>query len=176
VGSHLFGSGQSAEGAAFVYYGSASGRPVLASQFRGDASAAVASWGLSHQADGFVVSMQATSPRGRERAKLQVEACPSGAAFGSLVCDIRTSSAWTELGANPQAVTMALPVNGLSAQQVYHWRARVLYAPLTVTAAGVNAAPNPMAGPWRRLHSTATTADIRTDVPPTLQVFADGFE
>jgi len=176
VGVLRYDNGQSAEGAAFVYHGTARGRPVLASQFRGDGSTAVQPWGLSQQADGFVVAIEATSPRGRERARLQVEACPNGSAFGSLLCDTRSSSTWTELGANPQGSTLALPLTGLSVNRVYHWRARVLYAPLTVTSAGIVSPPNPPAGPWRRLDANADVADIRTNTPASPLIFANGFE
>ncbi len=176
VGADGFDNGQSGEGGAFVYYGTTRGRSVLAGQFRGDGSTPVQPWGLSQRADGFVVAIEATSPRGRERARLQVEACPNGADFGSLLCDTRTSATWTEIGANPQGSTLALPLTGLSVDRVYHWRARVQFAPLTVTSAGITTSPNPPAGPWRRLYANAGVADIRTRSPTSDFIFADGFE
>lgn len=133
-------------------------------------------WGLSQQADGFVVALEATSPRGRERARLQVEACPNGAAFGSLLCDTRTASTWTELGANALGSTLVLPITGLSVDRVYHWRARVQYAAFSVTAPGIVSPANPAAGPWRRLQANADVADIRTNTPPSSIIFANGFE
>jgi len=176
VGANFYDNGQTDEGAAFVYYGTNRGRPVLAAQFRGDGSTPVQPWGLSQQADGFVVAIEATSPRGRERARLQVEACPNGAAFGSLLCDTRRTSTWTEIGANPQGSTLALLMTGLAVDSVYHWRARVLFAPLTVTSAGIVSPPNPPAGPWRRLYANADVADIRTNTPASPLIFANGFE
>lgn len=175
VGARLYDSGQADEGAAFIYHGTAKGRLVLASQFRGDGSTPVEPWGLSRQADGFVVSIEASSARGRERARLQVEACPNGAAFGSLLCTTRTASGWTDLGTNPLGVTLALPVTGLDLDRLYHWRARVQDAAFTVTAPGIVAPPKPGFGPWRRVQANAALGDIRTSVPsPT--IFADGFE
>ncbi len=178
VGARGYDSGQADEGAAFVYYGTAKGRLVLASQFRGDGSTAVEPWGLSQQADGFVVSIEATSARGRERARLQVEACPNAASFGSLLCDIRTATTWTDLGTNPLGATLVLPVAGLSVDRIYHWRARVQTTPFTVTAPGIVAPPQPAFGPWRRLQANAAVADIRisSPPPPPVMIFSDGFE
>lgn len=134
-------------------------------------------WGLSQQVDGFVVALEATSPRGRERVRLQVEACPNGAPFGSLLCDVRTATTWTDLGTNPLGSTLVLPATGLSLDRVYHWRARVQYAAFSVTAPGIVSPPNPAAGPWRRPQANADVADIRTNGPPPSSIiFANGFE
>jgi len=176
VGARLYDNGQVDEGAAFVYFGTARGRLVLAGQYRGDGTSPVQPWGLSQQADGFVVAMEATSPRGREQARLQIEACPNGARFGSVLCTIRTATTWTDLGTNPLGSTLVLPATGLAVDRVYHWRARVQYAALSVTAPGVVAPPNPAAGPWRRLQANADMADIRTNTPPPSLIFANGFE
>ena len=149
---------------------------MLASQYRGDGTTPVEPWGLSQQADGFVVAIEATSARGRERARLQLEACPNAAPFGSLLCDIRTASTWTDLGTNPLGATLLLPVTGLTVDRVYRWRARVQYAALSVTQPGIVAPPNPATGPWRRLQANADVADIRTSAPPSPLIFANGFE
>jgi hypothetical protein len=177
VGAAGYGNGQNGEGAAFLYFGTANGRLVQAGQYRGGGASPVQPWGLTQQSDGFTVKLNATSPRGRERARLQLEACPNGAAFGSLLCDRYTAASWTELGANPQGSTLALSASGLTVDRLYHWRARVQYAPLSITAAGIVAPPNPMAGPWRRLQANADVADIRTsNIPPPEIIFANGFE
>ena len=176
VGADRYNNGQVDEGAAFVYHGTTRGRLVLASQYRSDGTNPVQPWGLSQRADGFVVALVATSPRGRERARLQVEACPNGAAFGSLLCDIRTASTWVDLGTNPLGSTLVLPLTGLSPDRVYHWRARVQYASLSVAAPGVIAPANPSAGPWRRLFANADVGDIRTNTPLLEPIFKDGFE
>jgi len=176
VGADFYENGPTDEGAAFVYFGTAQGRLVLVNQYRGDGTSAVQPWGLSQQADGFSVAMEATSPRGRERVRLQVEACPNGAAFGSLLCDTRTATTWTDLGINPLGATLTLPLTGLTIDRVYHWRARVQYAASSITAPGVTAPPNPTAGPWRRLQANADLSDIRTNTPLPSQIFADSFE
>jgi hypothetical protein len=122
--------------------------------------------------------MQATSARGRERARLQVEACPSGSSFGSLNCSIRIGDVWSDLGTHPLGVNLVLPLTDLSFDRVYHWRARAQYVPFSANQAGIGAPPNPRAGPWRRLNANADVADIRTT--PSSQastpIFADGFE
>lgn len=57
-------------------------------------------------------------------------------------------------------MTLPLPIVGLTANELYHWRARVLYAPYTVMQPGITAPPQPEHGPWRRLHAGADVADI----------------
>ena len=150
VGANFYDNGQNAEGAAFVYFGTARGRLVLASQYRGNDPKPVQPWGLSQQTDGFVVKMNATSPRGRERARLQVEACPNGTSFGSLLCDQFTAANWTEIGANEQGSMLSLSTTGLAEGGLYHWRARVQYAPLTVTAADITRPAQPRHRPLAR--------------------------
>ena len=69
---------------------------------------------------------------------------------------------------------LSLSTTGLAEGGLYHWRARVQYAPLTVTAADITAPPNPATGPWRRLQANADVADIRTGLSEF--IFANGFE
>ena len=176
AGASGYDSGQQGEGAAFLYLGNGQGRLVQAEQFRGNGSTPVQPWGLSQQADGFVVALNATSARGRESARLQVEACPNGAPFDSLLCVVRTASSWTELGANTQGRAVVWAMSGLNPNRLYHWRARVQYAPLRVTEPGVIGPLNPTAGPWRRLQATAGVADIRTGLLAAEVIFANGFE
>jgi hypothetical protein len=171
VGATGYDNGQTDEGAAFVYLGTARGRLVQAEQFRANGSSPVQPWGLSQQADGFVVALNATSPRGRERARLQLEACPSAAPFGSMLCNRFTSSSWTELGADPLGSTLTLAATGLAVDRAYHWRTRVQFADLTGVAPA-----NPGASPWRRLQANADVADIRTNTPASPFIFTNGFE
>ena len=123
--------------------------------------------------DGFAVAVEATSPRGRERARLQLEACANGAPFVSPLCRLFTATSWTDLGNSPLGGTLVMPATGLIADRVYHWRARVQYAAFGVTEPGIASPPNPAAGPWRRLQTTAAVADIRTT---SALLFANGFE
>ncbi|HET6564373.1 MAG TPA: integrin alpha [Xanthomonadales bacterium] len=178
AGASGYENGQSSEGAAFLYYGTARGRQVLSRQFEGNGTDPVQPWNRSQQSDGFVAKMNATSPRGRERARMQLEACPEGAQFGSLLCDNFTATSWTEIGANPQGVTLSLAASGLTTDRLYHWRARVQYAPLHVTQPGVVAPLKPAAGPWRRFQANGDLADIRisTSGPMMELIFEDGFE
>lgn len=174
VGAPNYDQGQIDEGAAMIYLGNQPGRLVQAMQYRADGSAPVASWGLSQQSNGFWVALQGSSPRGRERAKLLVEACSPGVRFGSVFCNRYLSADWTDLGSGPAGATLALDTSGLGVGNAYRWRARVQYAPVHVTAPGINASAQPSAGPWRRLQSHASGVDIRIGRSDTL--LADGFE
>ncbi len=175
VGARLYNNGQSDEGAAFVYFGRDGGQPVLARQLRGDGSATpVDSWGSSLHVSRFTGSVFARSPRGLERSRVQAEACPAGASFGSQLCVRRTSSSWLQV--TPAAGPRTLLVDGLNFTKLYHWRIRVLYAPYTVTAVGITAPPNPSAGPWRRLYANAGVADIRISDRFSDLIFYNGFE
>jgi hypothetical protein len=156
---------------ALVYFGAARGRRVMAAQYRGDGSAPVPRQGLSRQPDGFLVSLDATSPRGRERARLELETCPAGQPFGSLLCDHDTAANWTDLGASAAGATLVLPATGLANDRSYHWRARVQYAALAGPVP-----PNPAVGPWQRLQGNGDVADIRTSAALGSLLFRNGFE
>jgi hypothetical protein len=162
VGAHNYDNGQNDEGAAFVYYGNSEGRVVMAQQLRGNGDTTpVASWGGSFDPDGFQLRIQATSPRGREQVKMQVEYCPCGVPFQDPSCAIQTSSGWTEVSGNGVVLTEAIA--GLNLGEHYRWRARVLYAPFTVTKAGITEPANPVHGPWRRFDAQSNEADILID-------------
>lgn len=133
----------------------------------------VEEWGISHSGTAFIVAATANSPRGRERARLQVEACPSGTNFGAGACTTVTAAPWTDLGTDGRE-RLQLAVTGLTANVLYHWRARVLYARLTVTATGIIAPPAPEHGPWRRLHASHDNYDIRVTLPQTINVTMAG--
>jgi hypothetical protein len=62
-------------------------------------------------------------------------------------------------------VTLGQLVDGLDPEILYRWRARVLYAPYSVTQPGITAPANPAHGPWRRAAAQADEADIRTTFP-----------
>jgi hypothetical protein len=104
VGAYFYGN---AAGAAYLYYGNAAGRRVLPRQLRADGSARpVPPWGAAWSDVGFDVRMASTSPGGRQRVRLQVQACPQGVAFGDAACATATSPAWTDvttLGVDAQA-------------------------------------------------------------------------
>jgi FG-GAP repeat len=158
------------DGVAVLYEGSGSGRLVNAQQIN-VSLARFNAWSSSGDVDGFSVAMNVTSPRGRERAKLQVESCPPQATFGNTtLCRRFISSAWTDL--NITGNTIASELSGLTLESLQHWRVRALFAPINVTASGITAPLAPIAGPWRRMQAKADVADARiSDV-----MLKDGFE
>ncbi len=78
-------------GKVYVFYGGG-GRPVLARQLRSDGATAVPSWGLSYSTTTVLLHMTATGPSGRQRARLEVHACPPGVPFGNDACTTQTSA------------------------------------------------------------------------------------
>jgi hypothetical protein len=170
VGAEEYDAGQTGEGAAFVFLGNGGGdgRDVLAEQLRGDASAIPAQpLGRSHDG-GFEVALVATHPEGRGRVRLEIEACPLAAPFGDASCTTQLGTSWTDSTAAAGGVLLAELVAGLDENTLHRWRARVLYAPLSVTEAGITPPPNPAHGPWRRVQAQAVEADIRLPEPSEL--------
>ncbi len=143
--------------AAFLYRGNdGGGRPAHARQLRGDGSdSPVQPWGVTYTRDSFGVSLQAIHPLGRGRARLQVQACPAGAPFGSPTCLERTAADWTEV-INADGVELTEIVSWLEEGTLYRWRARLLYdSPLY---------PH---GPWRRFLGQGQEADLRAGLLAT---------
>ena len=66
--------------------------------------------------------MTATSPQGRERVKLEAEACTPGVAFGGAGCQVYSSTTWVDVTATGSGVTLTVPVEDLGANTLYHWR------------------------------------------------------
>lgn len=156
VGVFSYDNGQTDEGAALVYHGNSDGRPVLAGQFRGNGDTTpVQPWGISYDSDDFQVQMIATHPDGLGRVKLEVEYCGPGVPFGDVSCGTVISSTWTDTTLS--GVNLTETISGLTADTLYRWRARVLYAPYT----GITSPINPAHGPWRRLSGQNSEADIR---------------
>lgn len=166
AGSPRFNTGQSFAGRASVFYGNSAGRGFAFHQARGGVAAGVAqSWALSQSNNSFRVRVNAISPMGRVAAKLQVQACPSGIAFGNVVCTTSTQATWSDTTATSGGALLTQEVTGLTASTAYHWRARLLYAPFALTVAAVTAPPKPVVGPWRTLSAQAPVADIRIGSP-----------
>ena len=163
------------QGVAFFYYGGdAPGRLVQPLQLRSSGTL-VSEWGISNTSEGLQVQMHATSPRGRERAKLQLEACPAGFRFLHSACSNFVSTSWQEIPASSAGTSLNVIAMGLSPDTLYHWRARILYSPLTIVTPGIIAAAKPAAGPWRRLDSSADASDTRMLLLLDV-LFSDGFE
>jgi hypothetical protein len=168
VGAPYYNKGQSDEGVALVFVGNGDGdgRPVVAQQFRGDGSGTpVEPWGGSIEIDAFAVRVQATHPAGRGRVNLEVETCAAALPFGDASCASQTGASWTDVTATSGGVALTETISGLTEHDLYRWRARVLYAPYSVTQAGITPPPNPAHGPWRRVTAQAMEADIRLPEP-----------
>lgn len=175
VGAPSFDGSVGDDGAASVYLSNSLGKPVLAQQLSGTLGAPpVESWGLSQNANGLTAAASLFSPQGRERVKLEVEVCSAGTAFGAPgpSCTRSTSTTWTDTSATANGATLAHIAGNLTANRLYHWRARALYAGFSVTQPGITPAPSPRHGPWRRVRANAEVADIRV----TELVFRNGFE
>lgn len=173
VGAPSFDGGAAAdEGAASVYLSNGVGKAVLAQQFSALLTAPVDDWGLSQNPSGFTVGMTSFSSLGRERSKLELEACPNGSAYGAGSCVRFISATWTDTTAAANGVVIAAIASGLTTNRIYHWRARTLYTPFTVTQAGITAPSNPRRGPWRRMRAGSDVADVRV----IEFAFRNGFE
>jgi hypothetical protein len=169
VGATDYDAGETDEGAAFLFLGNASaaGRPVVTRQLRGVAgSIPVEPWGASFAVDRFKFQMAATHPMGRERVKLESEICPPGVAFGDPSCSSQRSPSWIDVSPTPGGVLLSETISGLTENSLYRWRARVLYAPLSVTEVEITPPPNPAHGPWRRVSAQSVEADVRTIPEP----------
>jgi hypothetical protein len=81
------------------------------------------------------------------------------------------SPAWVDLGATAGAVSLAAETSGLAFDSLQRWRARVVFAPYTVTQSGITS-PAGRAGPWRRLQGRAGNGDVRVSDG----LFRNGFE
>jgi hypothetical protein len=157
------------EGAVLLFQANTRGREVLADQYNANL-APLSDWGLSGSADGYVAAMDITSPRGRERARIEIETCPASKPFGVPECTRVFSPAWTDLGLAGAAI--GAPFTGLTLNNVHHWRSRAQYIPFTAGSAGITAPPLPSVGPWRRMDSNANAANVRiSDF-----LFGNGFE
>jgi hypothetical protein len=169
VGATDYDAGETDEGAAFLFLGNAGadGRTVATRQLRGTAgSIPVEPWGASYALDRFKFQMSATHPMGRERVKLEAEICPASMPFGNPSCSSHVSPNWVDVSATLGGVRLSELISGLAGDNLYRWRARVLYAPFGVTETGITPPPNPSHGPWRRVSAQAVEADVRTVPEP----------
>jgi uncharacterized repeat protein (TIGR01451 family) len=126
VGAWHYGSGQTLEGRAYLYYGNGvAGRPLRPRQVRSDGSP-IAHLGSSDRGDGFTLGIDARSPFGRGMARLQWEVKPLGTLFDG--GGLGDSGAWVDTGTGGSPIEA--PLSGLLSGRMYHWRARVLYDPV----------------------------------------------
>lgn len=139
VGASFFDNGETNEGSGFVYFGTANGRLVQALQTQNNDvvsnSTPVQPGGNSEQIRSFAVNVLATSQRGRENVRLQVQGCPSGIAFGTASCNQRFSTfLYNGNFANGRLIGANL-TSLLTDRVCHHWRIRVQHAPLSANAA-----------------------------------------
>ncbi len=174
VGAPFVGA-PSQPGLARVFFGGLQpGRTVLAEQ-TSDGSAAIQAWGTSSALTEFTVSMQAISPRGRERVKLEIQACPPGVDFYGSACRSYVSPSWIDTGANASGVLLVGTIDNLPLQTLYHWRTRVQYAPFTENMVSISGFARSL-GPWFYLQAQSDAGDVRTGSPLGDTIFANGFE
>ena len=152
-------AGQTNAGSAFVYRGNggAPGRLARARQWRADGSGLpVQPGGAVSPATGFITSLEVSHPDGAGRVRAEFEVCRSGLPFGDAACATASSPDWVFVdGATPD-VTLSHTFANLVSDELYRWRARVLYAPTT----GPIPSP-PDHGRWRRPGGQTVTGDIR---------------
>jgi len=162
------------EGSASVFYGNTTGRanPMQTFDFVNLSLFALDQWGVSAYGDFFTVGGDVVGPRGRENAKLEVQACPQGAAFGAPTCVTAMTQDWTPLSAAGAGTVLVAFPQVIGANSLFHWRARALYLHQTGTNAALTPPSNPRVGPWRRLRANADLQDVRV----TQNLFKDGFE
>ena len=88
---------------------------------------------------------------GTGKAKLQLQICPAGVAFGGGAClpDV-VSDQWKQVW-DEDGVALAETIEGLTEGTLYRWRVRALYD-----------SPIYSHGPWRRLSGQSMEADIRS--------------
>ena len=144
-----------------------------AQQLAGSGGQPIQPWAISDSEEGFTVRMRASSPRGRDLVRLELEACPSGSPFGSFECSTRLSSDWVDSTATSGGVEVEVTADGLEPGELYRWRIRTLYLPFSADQPGVSTPPNPTHGPWRRLGAQAEEADIRVRSAADLAITKD---
>jgi hypothetical protein len=171
AGAYLYNDPETDEGAAFLYYGNGnrSGRPALATQFRGASSLTVHPWGSAYSPD-FAVGLRRNDPGTNSKSKLEVQRCPVGVPFGHASCASAVSTSWSSASVLMHVLT------GLTDGGLYRWRARLLYAPSQVTQPGITPAPNPRHGPWRRFAAQSVEADVRVGLDFDLDGLRDSID
>lgn len=117
---------------------------------------------------GVTVAMDAFAWHGRERARLEMQACPVGVAFGDARCSSARSSAWVDTTISPTGALVAglidAPAN--APERGFRWRARLQYAPWSITAPGITVpASASRVTPWKRIRGHSGVSDFQR--PPT---------
>jgi len=128
VGSRLYSNEHVEEGGAFVYYGNEGpGLSARPQQRRADDTAPIALLGASDDSSGFRIAMNGRGPFGRGRVKLEWEVKRLGALFDG--SGTQSTDTWADT--DTTGVSLSGPVSGLVRTTPYHWRARLLFDPVT---------------------------------------------
>ncbi|MBK8285536.1 MAG: hypothetical protein IPK97_12080 [Ahniella sp.] len=159
-------------GGIHLAFANAIGRNGSAQQFR-NAATPVDFQGDSQSDDSFFAVLDGLSPVGRERARLKVQACPTGVPFGHTTCVESITSNWQDLGSVPGSAIMIGNATGFAGRGTLLLAGPVAARPMGVTQTGITAPANPAwVSPWRRMRANADVAEIRIQD----RMFRDGFE
>jgi len=153
VGADMYDNVQANEGRFYLHYGGgwAHAPGIRLQQRRADNSAPIAPLGASNSLNSFRLSAIGRSPFGSGRVKLEWEVKPLGTLFNG--AGTQKGTAWAGTGA--AGASLDEPVTGLTANTVYHWRARVRYDPASLLFQA--------AGPWVTVPWNGwQEADLRT--------------
>jgi len=160
-----YDNGQSDEGRVALFYGGGGGLALTPQQRRLDDSAPIAPLGLSDDRDGFRIEALGRSPFGRGSLRLQTEVKPFGAAFDGTGLQV---SSWTD--STLSGAALQNQVTGLDTAGGYHWRARLLFDPVSLPFQGSGRWFTPPVNGWPETDlRLLAEADLRilsfTDAP-----------
>ncbi|MCX7047238.1 MAG: FG-GAP-like repeat-containing protein, partial [Candidatus Sumerlaeota bacterium] len=117
-----------AYGKPYLYFGNAcNGVSLDPRQQRADGSGPIAWAGKGDRPDAFRIAMLGRTPYGHGKVKLETEVKPLGVAFDGSGQTI--SPAWVET--TTSGAELAQVIDGLTTNTLYHWRARLLYHPVS---------------------------------------------
>ena len=155
VGAPLFTIGQPDEGWAFLFVGNGdAGKSLQPQQRRSTDSGPIAHLGASDSPNGFRLTVLGRTPFGRGRVKLEWEVKPLGTPFDGTGTQV--SRSFTDTGTAGAALNEL--VTSLSGLNVYTWRVRLRYDPVTTPFAQHS---RWLTAPWNGLRE----ADLRMAAP-----------
>jgi hypothetical protein len=168
VCAQSFDGPEADEGRAALFFGgggAGGGIALRPQQRRYDDSAPIVLLGRSDDRDGFRIAALGRSPYGRGRVRLQTEVKPFGTAFDG--ADLQTST-WADSGLAGSALQNT--VTGVDEAGGYHWRARLLFDPVSLPFQGSGRWFTPPVNGWTELDLRfMPEADLRiasfTDAP-----------
>ena len=135
VSAPNYSTTQSGAGRVSLYYSNAEagcGLAMLAGQYRANTLTPIAPLGLGDSTSTLRVRMLARTPFGRGKVRLEAEVKPLGTLFNGAGV---TRTPWTDTGRSVAVLTANIAKIPANPTGRYHWRARLLYHPLTSPAA-----------------------------------------